>query len=393
MPDLISRAEAITPSLRARAADLDEARQLPADLVTELKEAGFFRMFVPRSHGGHEVDLRTGMTVLEALATADPAVGWTVMIGSETPQLLAFLSRETFDKMYAAGPDLIVAGGFSPQGTAVPAGDGYRVDGRWAFGSGSTHADWIFGNCIVPPDAPAGSAETPAGEGLRPADGPPLLRSVLVPASQARVIDTWRVLGLLGTGSHDVEIRGTQVPAEHTFDLFAGVPSISGPGFTAPLMHFVLHLGAVATGIAQGALDATVTLAGEGKHRLYARSRLADSQLFQVNLGRADLTLRAARALLATTADEVWALCSSNPAALPEVGPRVSATLTWVTDAALSVVDTCYRAAGGQAARDTSPIQRRFRDMHTFSQHAAAAEGWLGGHGTALLGEPRSLSY
>jgi alkylation response protein AidB-like acyl-CoA dehydrogenase len=382
MPDLISRAEAITPSLRARAADLDEARQLPADLVAELKEAGFFRMFVPRSHGGHEVDLRTGMAVLEALATADPAVGWTVMIGAETPQLLAFLSRETFDKMYAAGPDLIVAGGFSPQGTAVPAGDGYLVDGRWAFGSGSTHADWIFGNCIVPPGGQPGSA-----------DGPPPLRSALVPASQARVIDTWRVLGLLGTGSHDVEIRGVQVPAEHTFDLFAGVPSIPGPGFTAPLMHFVLHLGAVATGIAQGALDATVALACEGKHRLYARSRLADSQLFQVNLGRADLTLRAARALLAATADEVWALCSSDPAALPAVGPRASATLTWVTDAALNVVDTCYRAAGGQAARDTSPIQRRFRDMHTFSQHAAAAEGWLGGHGTALLGEPGGLSY
>ncbi|BBH67696.1 flavin-dependent monooxygenase [Actinoplanes sp. OR16] len=376
MHDLISRARDLAPTLAARSAELDTARQLPADLVAELKAAGFFRMFVPRSHGGHEVDLRTGMAVLETLATAEPAVGWTVMIGSETPQLLAFLDREVFDKLYAASPDLIVAGGFNAQGTATPAPDGYLVDGRWAFGSGSTHADWIFGNCLV------GSA-----------DGPPTLRSALVPASQARIVDTWQVLGLLGTGSHDVEISGVHVPAEHTFDLFAGQSSIPGPGFVAPLMHFILHLGAVATGIAQGALDATVTLATGGKQRLYAKTRLADTQLFQVQLGRADLTLRAARALLATTADELWEACSSDPASLAALGPRVSATLTWVTDAALSVVDTCYRAGGGQAARAASPIQRRFRDMHTFSQHAAAAEGWLGGHGSALLGKPGGLAY
>ena len=377
MHEVLRRATALAPSLAARAAELDAARQLPTDLVAELRAAGFFRMFVPRSHGGDEIDLRTGMAVLETLATAEPAVGWTVMIGSETPQLLAFLDRETFDKMYATGPDVIVAGGFNPQGTATPAPDGYRVDGRWAFGSGCTHADWIFGNCLVAPVDPEA----------------PQMRSVLVPASQARIVDTWKVLGLLGTGSHDVEIAGVHVPGEHTFDLFAGVSSIPGPGFVAPLMHFVLHLGAVGVGIAQGALDATVALAAGGKQRLYARTRLADTPLFQANLGRADLTLRAARALLHETADEVWSLCATDPAGLAAAGPRVSATLAWVTDAALSTVDTCYRAAGGQAARDGAPLQRRFRDMHTFSQHAAAAEGWLGGHGAALLGQAGGLSY
>jgi alkylation response protein AidB-like acyl-CoA dehydrogenase len=380
MHDLVRRAAALAPTLRARSAELDEARQLPADLVGELRAAGFFRMFVPRSHGGDEVDLRTGLAVLEALATADPAVGWTVMIGSETPQLLAFLSRETFDKMYADGPDLIAGGGFNPQGTATPTEDGYLVDGRWSFASGSTHADWLFGNCVVP------SGDTPAG--------PPRLVAALVPASQARVAaDTWHVLGLRGTGSHDVEIRGVQVPADHTFDLFGGAPSIAGPGFAFPLSHFVLHLGAVAVGIAQGALDDAVTLATEGKQRLYAKAGLAESPVFQVGLGRADLTLRAARALLESTADELWAVCASDPAAMASVGPRVSASLVWITEAALSVVDSCYRAGGGQAARDTSPLQRRFRDMHTFSQHAAAAEGWLGGHGSALLGRPGGLFY
>jgi len=386
MHHVVRAAQELAPALAARAAELDAARRLPPDLVDELRAAGFFRMFVPRSHGGDEVDLRTGMAVLSTLAAADASVGWTVMIGSESPHLLALLGRDEFDKMYAAGPDVIVAGGFNPQGTATVDGGDYLVNGRWAFGSGVTHADWVFGNCVL---VGADGQPLPGA-----AEGQPAMRSVLVPAADVRVLDTWHVLGLKGTGSNDIELVNLRVPATRTFDLFAGLPSVPGPGFVAPLLQFVLHLGAVGVGIAQGALDATVELAAAGKQRLYAKARLADNQLFQVNLGRADLTLRAARALLAATADEVWSLLSApDPAALAAIGPRVSATLSWVTDAGLSVVDTCYRAGGGQVARDASPIQRRFRDMHTFSQHAAAAEGWLGGHGAALLGQAGGFSY
>ncbi|MFI9642490.1 acyl-CoA dehydrogenase family protein [Micromonospora sp. NPDC051925] len=86
----------LTPELTTRAADIEQAREIPADLLDALRTAGCFRMFVPRSHGGYEVDLRTGMTVLETLARADGSTGWTVMIGAETPQLLAMLPRDRF---------------------------------------------------------------------------------------------------------------------------------------------------------------------------------------------------------------------------------------------------------------------------------------------------------
>lgn len=382
-PDLPRTAAELAPAIAARAAEIDAARRLPADLLAQLKAAGFFRMFVPRSHHGHEADLRTGMAVLEELARADAATGWTVMIGAETPHLLAMLDRADFDKIYAEGPDVVVAGGFNAQGQAEQTEGGYRVAGKWAFASGCQHADWIFGNCVVTRDG----APLP-GE----ADGVPLMRSMLVPAAQAQISDTWHVLGLRGTGSHDVSISAT-VPQSHTFDLFTGVPSVPGPGFVAPLVHFVLHLGAVGVGIAQGALDEAVSLIGSGKQRLYARTNLGDSPVLHVHLGRADLSLRAARALLASLADEVWAACENDPQALADLAPRVSASLAWVTETAVAVVDTCYRTGGGGVARDSSPLQRRFRDMHTFSQHAAMAEGWLGTGGAALLGRPQGLSY
>ncbi|MFG2007847.1 acyl-CoA dehydrogenase family protein [Micromonospora sp. NPDC048868] len=377
---LTGAVDALLPEVSRRAGEIEAARGLPADLLDSLRAAGCFRMFVPRSHGGYEADLHTGLRVLESLARADGSTGWTVMIGAETPHLVAMLSRDRFDKVYADGPDVVVGGGFAPQGRAEPVDGGFRVTGRWAFASGSRHADWIFGNCVL------------TGDG-GPAGGPPAMRSMLFPASRVTVHDTWHVLGLRGTGSHDIEVADAFCPTEESFDLFTGVPCVPGPGFVAPLVHFVLHLGAVAVGIAQGALDDMVALLEGGRQRLYARQSLAESPAFRLQLGRADLDVRAARALLRDLADELWAACATDPAAIPALHPRISAALPWVTERAAAAVDTCYRAAGGGAARDSSPLQRRFRDLHTFSQHAAAAEGWLANNGARVLGRPVELAY
>ncbi|WP_437602702.1 acyl-CoA dehydrogenase family protein [Sorangium sp. So ce590] len=372
----------LAPSIAARSAEIEEARRLPADLLGQLKAAGCFRMFLPRSHGGHEVDLRTGMDVLETLARADGATGWTVMIGSESPHLFALLPRERFDAVYSAGPDVIIGGGFNAQGEAHATEGGYRVTGRWSFASGCEHASWLFGNCVIL-------------DGGRPRMGPasetrevPEMRGMLFPASEVRILDTWSVLGLRGTGSHDIMTEGLFCPAEHSFDIFQGQSSVAAPGFVAPVLHFVLHMGAVAVGIAQGALDDVVTLASSGKKRLYARAQLADSPVFQVHLGRAETSVRAARALLRDTGDELWAACVNNPGAVLAMTPRISGALAWVTEVAARAVDACYQAGGGGVARNASSVQRRFRDIHTLSQHAAAAEGWLGQAGAALLGQP-----
>ncbi|WP_437818758.1 acyl-CoA dehydrogenase family protein [Sorangium sp. So ce1078] len=369
----------LAPAIAARSGEIEEARRLPADLLGQLKAAGCFRMFVPRSHGGHEVDLRTGIDVLETLARADGATGWTVMIGSESPNLFALLSRERFDAIYAGGPDVIIGGGFNAQGEAHATEDGYRVTGRWNFASGCEHASWLFGNCVIM-------------DGGRPRMGPasevPEMRGMLFPASEVRILDTWSVLGLRGTGSHDIMMEGAFCPAAHSFDIFQGQSSVAAPGFVAPVLHFVLHMGAVAVGIAQGALDDVVTLASSGKKRLYARAQLADSPVFQVHLGRAETSVRAARALLRDMGDELWAACVNDPGAALAMTPRIAGGLAWVTEVSAQAVDACYRAGGGGVARNASVLQRRFRDIHTFSQHAAAAEGWLGQAGAALLGQP-----
>lgn len=146
---ILSAVRELAPALAARAQELESVRRLPLDLVAELKSIGLFRMLVPRSHGGLELEFPPSVDILAALAAADGATGWSVMIGCESPQLFALLPRTTFDRIYAGGPDPICAGAFAQQGKAEVEPGGYRASGRWAFASGCPHADWIFGQCVV----------------------------------------------------------------------------------------------------------------------------------------------------------------------------------------------------------------------------------------------------
>lgn len=376
---VVQAARDLAPVIAARAGEIESGRRLPVDLLGQFKQAGFFRAFVPRSHGGDEVDLRTGCEVLETIARADGAAGWTTMIGMESPHLFALLPRERFDAIYSAGPDVIMGGAINAQGQALVEQGGYRVTGRWGFASGCEHCDWLFANCVVMQDGQPRPGPVP---------GAPQTRSMLLPAREVRIIDTWNALGLKGTGSHDLALEGAFCPEENTFDIFFGTSSVPGPGFVAPVLHFVLHMAAVSLGIAQGAVDDVVKLVTMGKRRMYARVPLIESPVFQLELGRVDTSVRAARALLYSTADEFCAACVDDPAAAVALAPRLSAALAWVTETASGVVETCYRAGGANSLKDGSSLQRRFRDIYTFRQHAAAAEGWFGQAGASLLGQP-----
>src|SRR5262249_14926795 len=124
-------------------------RRLPQDLLEALQSLGVFRMFVPRSRGGLELDLPTGLGIIEQLARIDGAVGWTAMIGAGSHIFTALLPHETYDQLYRAGPDVMPAGSIEPAGTAEQIEGGWRVNGRWPFASGCVYADWLAGFCVM----------------------------------------------------------------------------------------------------------------------------------------------------------------------------------------------------------------------------------------------------
>jgi indole-3-acetate monooxygenase len=380
---LLGSVRDLVPSISARSAEIDAARRLPLDLIAQLKAAGCFRMFVPKSHGGLDIDVPASMEIIETLASADGSTGWVVMIGCETPMLLALLSRQHFDSIYASGPDIVIAGAFAPRGHAELVESNYRVSGRWGFASGCQHSQWLFGNCIVTENG------TPRA-GVIP--GTAEARAMMFAPSKAQILDTWSVNGLRGTGSHDIAVENLTVPADDSFDIFFGRPCIENPSVAEPLLYAALHIGAVAIGIAQRAINEIVALANTNKRRLYASASLAESPLFQYRMGHADASLRAARNLLRGQADAVWnSAVAGNPVSIDGRAP-VMAAITWAVQTCAAVVDTCYKAGGGTSPYDDSPLQRCMRDIQTLTQHAGVAESWLTTAGATILGRPTGFS-
>jgi alkylation response protein AidB-like acyl-CoA dehydrogenase len=381
--NLLTAVRELVPKISARSSEIETGRRVPPDLLADLIAAGVFRMLTPKSHGGMEVDFPASMEIIETIAETDGATGWTVMIGSETPQLLALLPRHRFDQLYANGPDLIIGGGFAPRGTAELRGGEYVVNGRWAFASGCQHCKWLIGNCVVTENGKPRPGFLP---------GTVEIRAMLFPPDAVKIIDTWSVNGLRGTGSHDIAVENLRVPADNSLDIFFGHSAIAGPLYAAHLAYFVLHIAAVGIGIARRGLREVLARAATTEKRLYAGTSMAESALFQYRVGTAEMTLRAARALLMQEAQNVWGNAAVGNSLTPNDSMRVMGSAAWVAHTAASIVDACYTAGGGSALYDSSPLQRCLRDIHTLTQHAAVAEGSITRAGAVLLGQPVAFS-
>jgi indole-3-acetate monooxygenase len=369
----------LAPAIAVRAGEIEAARRLPPDLVTELTAAGCFGMLRPRSHGGAGVDLATSMRVYEDLSRADASVGWTVAIGAGCWLDVVGLPRSTFDDVFADDPDVKVGGGINPAGVAVPADGGYRVTGRWAFVSGCQHCDWIYGNCIE--------------EGATGNGGMPPLRIALFRAGDVEIEDTWSVSGLCGTGSHDVVADDVFVPAERTFELLSAEPCLDDPLVRIPLPSpYALQMASVALGVAQGAVDDILALAAD-KVPLFAGASLATNPLFQNQLGQADASLRAARSLVYAEAADAWAAALAGEPFTTEHRARIRGSATWACDTAATVVGMAYRAGGGSSLYRSSPLQRRFRDIHALTQHFLVKLDSLTTVGAVLAGQEVDTTF
>ena len=373
-PSVLDAVRGLAPKIAARAAEIEAARRLPADLIRDLTAAGCFRMLVPRSHGGGGFDLASAMSVIEELSRADASVAWTTMNLAGGWINLGSLPRATFDALYAEGPDVIIGGVFSPAGTAVPVDGGYRVSGRWAFASGCEDCHWLFGNCME-----------------AHADGPQL-RTVLFSPDQIKIEDTWSVSGLCGTGSHHLIADDVFVRAERTCLPFADPPCLDEPLLRMPMPPiFAFGVASVAVGIAQGALEDILALS-TSKVPLLAHTSLATNPLFQHQLGAADAKPRAARGLLYADAAAAWGTAVAGAAFTPEHRARMRSATTWAATTAASVVDMAYHAGGGSSIYAANPLQRRFRDVHAITQHFLVKLDTLTTAGAVLAGADVDLT-
>jgi alkylation response protein AidB-like acyl-CoA dehydrogenase len=329
-----------------------------------------FRLCVPAAAGGLEAPPTVLLESVEALAYGDGSAGWCLAIAATSGLLLGYLPEATARDIYAR-PDVVLGGVFAPYGRAVPEGDGFRVSGRWPFASGCEHCDWLMGGCVVP------DAE---------------MRLMLAPSDQVRIHDTWTVMGLQGTGSHDIEFEQLWIPAERTASVFSDAPVQRGPLYAFPLFGLLaVAIAGVSLGVARAALDDLLALAKE-KTPTGSRRRLAERPTTQADVARAEAGLRGVRGLLVDAVARAWEV-AQQVGAVP-VAERAAIRLgaTHAATAAADVATVAYKLGGGSSLFERSPLQRRFRDAHVATQHMLVAPATWELTGRLLLGLDTDVS-
>jgi alkylation response protein AidB-like acyl-CoA dehydrogenase len=322
---------------------------------------------VPRSLGGAELDVLPSLDVIETLSYGDPSVGWVLFAtGLISATTAAYCGPACVEQLFVPGePVPVIAGQGTRPGTAVPAGDGYTLTGRWSFGSGMKHASHTHNLALI-----EGTGEA---------------RIFVTPVTDARLEqDSWDVLGLRATGSIDYTIDGAHVDHEWTHSAAATSSERGGLLYSLGIIGFVtLGHAAWALGLGRRMLDELIALVEQKVGRAGGG---VDDSAFLETFQRAEGRLRSARALV----HETWADIGASLAAgdEPTVHQQTLARLALVnaTWSVHDVADDVYTLSGTTGLRSGTVIGRLFRDIHAGTQHITSGPVMRRNTGLGLLG-------
>jgi alkylation response protein AidB-like acyl-CoA dehydrogenase len=223
------------------------------------------------------------------------------------------------------------------------------------------------------------------------ANGDPEVQAVLVPAAACEIIDTWHTAGLRGTGSHDFRVEDVFVPIEHSVPLtafFSGPSVRPSTGYCTPFYDLASPMtAAVGLGIARAAIE-TFLLLARGKTQVLGRTTVGDQHTVHQRVGQAEALLRAARAYLYTTVQEVTASHHAGTPTCDEDAAALRLATSYCGQSAVDVVDLMFDAAGGTAIYEGCRLERCFRDVHMVTHHMMAAPSTIEMVGQFLLGGP-----
>lgn len=375
--DPVAQARVLGEEIAAASDAIERDRRIPEALLARLHAARLFRMLLPRSAGGDEVEPGTYLRAVEEVGRHDGSVAWCLFVGCSASLLAAYLASDIARTIYG-DPHAVVAWGPPTTAKATAAPGGYRVTGRWQFASGCRHATWMGAHCqVIEPD----------GSLRRNAAGRPTVRSLLFPAEKATLLDdTWNVIGLIGTASDAYTVTDLFVPEEFT-STREDPTSRREPGrlYAFPQQGlYTVGAAGVALGMARAMLDAFTALAG--RKTPYALAPLAGNATVQSSLAQWEAKLQAARAYLLDTLATIYARAGSTAPIDTRDRAQVRLAAVHAIQTSVEACDYAYRAAGSDAIFCGSAFERRFRDMHTLSQQTQARMANFEAVGQVLLG-------
>nr|WP_256675806.1 acyl-CoA dehydrogenase family protein [Pseudomonas sp. R5(2019)] len=382
---MIERARALIPSLKARAAQADLALKIPDETIADMQEAGLFRALQPERFGGFEVDLRTFFEIQMTLAEGCMSTAWIYGVMGVHPWQLARYPEQAQQDVWGQDSSTLVSSTYMPVAKVTPVEGGYRVSGRWGFSSGSEHCQWCLLGGVIPADENGQGAEH---------------GTFLLPRSDYRIERNWEVLGLRGTGSHDIVVEDVFVPAHRVqrtnntaIEATPGRQINTNPLYAIPFAQVFSR--AVSTS-AIGALQAAINEFSDNAARHIGKhgAKTAEDPVAQDAVADAVLTLDMLKLVLERNYDAL--LDTATQGAFPDVKTRLLYRYqsAYVTNICAEKVNTLLRCMAASGLYNSNPVARLFRDLHQARGHIANNVAAYGrSFGAVQLGLPNPDPY
>lgn len=363
---------ALLDTIRARRSELHGLGHIPQDIVKQFQALGLYRAFVPEQLGGAGTTPMEFLRVIEQISAADGSAGWVASFGFAT-KYLSSLPAETLAELYRDSPDVVFAGAVFPPQTAVRESGGYRVKGRWGFGSGSLGASLI-------------------GVGIK-LDGEQggLPRMAVMPRDKVRIEENWDTIGMFATGSHDLVVDDVLVPESHIL-VRGAPPSIDTPAYRYPTMAMAAQvLAIVGAGVARDAIDEVMKLAG--RQSITGAPALGDRPNVQIALGQMEAKLSSARAWFYEETEKVWERMLAGEALSDQDIARLRLASTHIAKTGADVTRRAFELCGTTGIFNTHPLSRLLMDALVVAQHAFMNETTWQSGGAVMLGRKPAPGY
>ena len=375
---LLAKARQLRPLFDEMGPANEAKGALCEEVVKALHDGGFFGIFVPKCLGGAEASPVEGLEVFEEVAYADGSTGWVLMAAAlSTGTAGAYLEDAIVEPMFAGRRFPVVAGQGAPNGRAIADGDEFTLTGRWNYGSGVKHADYLHNGALI----------FEADGSPRPGkDGQQEQRIFVAPRKLFELEGNWDVMGLRATGSVDYSTSKARVRAASTHIKECTEPTRGGPFFTLGIKGIgtICHSG-FTLGVGRRILDELALLAQTKPLR---GGKLGESESFLEKFASAEAKLLAARAWAFAIWEEIGKTLDAGKPLTTRQGTQLRLSLNHIVWTIADISSFAYYAGGGVTLRQ-STLQRCFRDIHGATQHATAAIPTLLECGRELSGMAR----
>lgn len=376
--DVVARVRELAPLIQKNAAESETNRRVSEETIDALKEAGVFRIAVPRRYGGLETSLRTMIDVSAAIAEADGGPSWVATLSNINAWTTALNNRQTTDEVWANGPDTILAGVLAPTGKARKVDGGYRVSGSWAYSSASLHADWASGGVLLVDDNDQILDQA----------------MVTIPKADFRIEDTWYVAGMRSSGSNTIVVDDVFVPEHRYMSILAAI-SGTAPTTEADSAFYRGSLGSMLVmvlvgpqlGMGRAALD-LVLRKGANKalaYTVFEHNR--DSVAFQLLIAEAACKIDTAHLHAYRAADDVARFAETGEYPDMVTRGRIRGDAATALRSINEALNILLNANGAGSFAEVNPLQRIWRDSNVGARHAVMLpQVSLETYGKALLG-------